>query len=128
MEIQAALSAELAQAARDGAVATEEHFVASSQERLDAFNYVIHALTQKVGEWYEEKLHWIDGLEDHYYAEDLRAKLQAKTQQALAALADRSAAAQEVVDYRREELSARLGELVGRFDNSANEALQTLAD
>ena len=128
MEIQAALSAELAQAARDGAVATEEQFVTASQERLDAFHYVIHALGEKVEQWYGEKLAWIGALHDHYYAEELRAKLDAKREQALAALADRASAAQEVVHYRREELSARLGELVGRFDNSANEALQGLAD
>jgi hypothetical protein len=128
MEIQAALSAELAQAARDGAVATEEQFVTTSQERLDAFQYVIHALGEKVQQWYEEKLAWIGALHDHYYAEELRAKLDAKREQALAALADRASAAQEVVHYRREELSARLGELVGRFDHSANEALQALAD
>ena len=128
MEIQAALSAELAQAARDGAVATEEQFVTTSQERLDAFQYVIHALGEKVQQWYEEKLAWIGALHDQYYAEELRAKLDAKREQALAALADRASAAQEVVHYRREELSARLGELVGRFDHSANEALQALAD
>jgi hypothetical protein len=46
----------------------------------------------------------------------------------LAALADRSAAGQEVVDYRREELAARLGELITKFDESANYELQTLAD
>ena len=128
MEIQAALSAELAQAARDGAVATEEQFVTTSQERLDAFQYVIHALAEKVQQWYEEKQAWIGGLHDEYYAQDLRAKLDAKREQALAALADRASAAAEVVHYRREELSARLGELVGRFDNSANQALQSLAD
>ena len=46
----------------------------------------------------------------------------------MAALADRSAAAQEVVDYRREELAQRLGELITKFDDSANYELQTLAD
>jgi len=46
----------------------------------------------------------------------------------LAALADRSAAAQEVVDYRREELAARLGELIAKFDYTANDELQVLAD
>ena len=46
----------------------------------------------------------------------------------MAALADRSAAAQEVVDYRREELAARMGELITMFDDSANYELQTLAD
>jgi hypothetical protein len=128
MEIQAALSAELARAARDGAVATEKEFVVTSQERLDSFNYVIAALADKVVAWYDEKLAWIGGLADQYYAEDLRAKLTAKRDQALAALADRSAAAQEVVDYRREELAARLGELITKFDDSANYELQTLAD
>ena len=128
MEIQAALSAELAQAARDGAVATEKEFVVTSQERLDAFNYVIAALAEKVENWYEEKLAWIGGLADQYYAEDLRAKLTAKRDQALAALADRSAAAHEVVQYRREELAQRLGELITKFDDSANYELQTLAD
>ena len=128
MEIQAALSAELAQAARYGAEATEKEFVVTSQERLDAFNYVIQALAEKVNTWYDEKLAWIGGLNDQYYAEDLRGKLTAKRDQALAALADRSAAAQEVVDYRREELAARLGELVTKFDETANFELQTLAD
>ena len=79
MEIQAAMSAELAQAARDGAIATEKEFVVTSQERLDAFNYVIAALAEKVENWYEEKLAWIGGLADQYYAEDLRAKLTAKS-------------------------------------------------
>ena len=128
MEIQAALSAELATASRDGAVATEKEFVVTSQERLDAFNYVISALADKVLAWYDEKLAWIGGLNDQYYAEDLRGKLTAKRDQALAALADRSAAAQEVVDYRREELAARMGELITMFDDSANYELQTLAD
>lgn len=112
MEIQAALSAELAQAAREGAIATEKEFVVTSQERLDAFNYVIAALAEKVENWYAEKLAWIGGLNDQYYGEDLRAKLTAKRDQALAALADRSAAAAEVVQYRREELAQRLGELI----------------
>ena len=128
MEIQAALSAELAGASREGAIATEEQFVTTSQERLDAFQYVIHALAGKVQEWYEEKVAWIGALHDTYYADELRGKLEAKREQALAALADRASAAQEVVHYRREELSARLGELVGRLDHSANEALQALAD
>jgi len=78
MEIQAALSAELAQAARDGALAVEQDFVVATQERLDAFNYVAHALTGKVEAWYEEKLAWIGGLTDHYYAEELSHKLTAK--------------------------------------------------
>ena len=128
MEIQAALSAELAQAARDGAVAMEEKFVTGTQERLDAFQYVIHALSENVESWYADKQKWIDGLTDEYYAADLRVKLDAKREQAIAALADRANAAAEVVAYRREELSARLGELVGQFDNSANNELQTLAD
>ena len=64
MEIQAALSAELAQAARDGAVATEKEFVVTSQERLDSFNYIISALAEKVVAWYDEKLAWIGGLND----------------------------------------------------------------
>jgi hypothetical protein len=128
MEIQAGLSAELAQAARDGAVATEKEFVVTSQERLDAFNYVIAALAEKVENWYAEKLAWIGGLNDQYYGEDLRAKLTAKRDQALAALADRSSAAHEVVQYRREELAQRLGELITKFDDSANYELQTLAD
>lgn len=46
----------------------------------------------------------------------------------MAALADRSAAASEVVQYRREELAQRLGELITKFDDSANYELQTLAD
>jgi hypothetical protein len=46
----------------------------------------------------------------------------------LAALHDRANAAQEVVDYRREELGARLGELIGKFDQTANDELQALAD
>ena len=129
MEIQAALSAELAQSARDGAVATEKEFVTTSQERLDAFNHVINALVEKVQHWYEEKLAWIANLDDQeYYAEELRTKLTAKKDQALAALADRSAAAQEVVEYRREELGGRLGELITKIDNTANYELQTLAD
>ena len=128
MEIQAALSAELAQAARDGALAVEQDFVVATQERLDAFHYVAHALTEKVQAWYEEKLAWIGGLTDHYYAEELAHKLTAKRDQALAALADRAAAAQEVVDYRREELAARLGELIAQFDYTANDELQVLAD
>ena len=128
MEIQAALSAELAQAARDGAISMEEKFVTGTQERLDAFNYVIHALVNNVESWYQDKQKWIDGLSDEYYAADLRVKLDEKKEQAFAALNDRASAAQEVVDYRREELSARLGELVGQFDNSANNELQTLAD
>jgi hypothetical protein len=128
MTIQATLSAELAQAARDGAIATEEYFVSTTQERLDGFVKVIGSLTEKVEGWYQEKLVWIGGLHDHYYAEELRGKLEAKKQQAYAALADRSAAAAEVVEYRREELSARLGQLVGQFDNTANNELQTLAD
>ena len=94
MEIQAALSAELAQAARDGATSTEKEFVTTSQERLDAFNHVINALTEKVQHWYEEKLAWIAQLDDQeYYAKELKEKLTAKKDQALAALADRSAAA-----------------------------------
>jgi hypothetical protein len=128
MEIQAALSSELAMKAREGAIATEEAFAISSQERLEAFKYVVHALTEKVGAWYEEKLHWIGGLHDHYYAEDLTGKLSAKKDQALAALHDRANAAQEVIDYRREELGARLGELIGKFDQTANDELQALAD
>ena len=129
MEIQAALSAELAQAARDGATSTEKEFVSTSQERLDAFNHVINALTEKVQHWYEEKLAWIAQLDDQeYYAKELHEKLTAKKDQALAALADRSAAAQEVANYRREELGGRLGELIVKYDNSANFELQTLAD
>ena len=129
MEIQAALSAELAQAARDGATSTEKEFVTTSQERLDAFNHVINALTEKVQHWYEEKLAWIAQLDDQeYYAKELEEKLTAKKDQALAALADRSAAAQEVANYRREELGARLGEMIVKYDNSANFELQTLAD
>ena len=129
MEIQAALSAELAQAARDGAISTEKEFVTASQERLDAFNHVIAALAEKVQHWYEEKLAWIANLDDQeYYAKDLKTKLTAKKDQALAALQDRSGAAQEVVNYRREELGGRLGELIVKFDNTANYELQTLAD
>jgi hypothetical protein len=128
MEIQAALSAELAQAARDGAVNMEEKFVTGTQERLDAFNYVIHSLVNNVESWYQDKHKWINGLSDEYYAAELRVKLDEKKEQAFAALSDRASAAQEVVDYRREELSARLGDLVSQFDNSANNELQTLAD
>jgi hypothetical protein len=97
MQDLATLAGELAQAARDGAIATEEWYVNETQVRLDGFQHVIAALTEKVEGWYQEKLVWIGGLHDHYYAEELRGKLESKKQQAYAALEDRANAAQEVV-------------------------------
>jgi hypothetical protein len=109
MDEQVALDASTQQTLADDNDARYNGFVDSTQVTLDAFNAEVDATIEKVNEWFNKRIHWVEAtIDDEYAVHHIVHELEEVVAAAIEELEARKDRAQEVMDSMRAALLANL--------------------